>query len=381
MKELENIPEISFINNDSIDDILSRLVEDYEAELSKIEGREIHISGSSKVMAELKTIALEFSQMYQMVDRAGKQGTLKYSYGEYLDNIAAGKNTVRNPASPASVKMRFHILEARESAVSIPVGTRVSNNGDLYFETKEYFEIRPGELYVDADLTCSTNGEIGNNISLGDINVLVDPINYIYKVENITVSSGGTDIETDDSLRQRTMLAPSAYSVAGPAAAYEYWIKTFKSNIIDVKVTTDEAATVNIIVLLENGELPNDQMLEDITEFISDSNIRPLTDKVTVNAPEVVEYGIELKYYINKSDKEKAVSIQTQALSAVDEYTKWQNTVIGRDINPDELMKYLKNAGVKRVEITKPTYQVLEDNQVASLTQNVAITYGGIEND
>ena len=382
MNELNNTPEISFIGNETASGIVERLKSNYEAELSRLEGKTIHISSASKVMAELKAVGLEFAQILQMIDRAGKQGMLKYSYGEYLDNLAASKNTQRNPAQAATVTVRFSLEETRASAVGIPTGTRVSNDGEIYFETKEYVEIAAGSQYVDVEMTCTESGEVGNDIQIGEINILVDPVNYIYSVSNIDVSSGGADIEDDESLRERTFLAPSAYSVAGPADAYVYMVKSFNNGISDVKVTTDTAtAIVHIIVLMDNGEIPDSRILSDISDYINQPHIRPLTDQVVVEAPTAVNYDIELTYYINRSDTAKATTIQAAALEAINKYIEWQSGKIGRDITPDKLTQLLMDAGVKRVEITEPQYQAVDDDEVAALNSELSITYGGIAND
>lgn len=382
MTELNNTPEISFIDNETVSGIVERLTSNYESELSKLEGKTVHISTASKQMAEIKAMALEIAQIYQLIDRAGKQGTLKYSYGEFLDNLAAAKNTTRNPAQPATATVRFYLEEIRTSAVGIPAGTRVSNDGEIFFETKEYCEIAAGSEYIDIEMTCTESGEIGNNIPIGDLNILVDPINYINEVKNIDVSNGGANVEDDESLRERTFLAPSAYSVAGPPDAYIYLIKTFDTNISDVNVETDRGtAIVHIRVLMKGGKIPDNKILEDIMEFISKPNIRPLTDQVIVEAPEAVNYNISLKYYINKSDRAKATTIQNAALAAINQYVEWQSMAIGRDITPDKLTQLLMEAGVKRVEITEPTYQALSASQVAVLDSDMAITYGGIVDD
>ena len=379
---LINTPDISFIESETTETILSRLVSNYESELSRLEGRTVKLSAASKIQAEINAVALELTQIYQIIDRAGKQGLLKYAYGAFLDNLAAAKNTERKTATAATVTVRFFLEETRESAVGIPAGTRVSNDGSIFFESQEYTEIESGNKYVDVNMICSEKGIIGNDIAIGNITTLVDPINYINEVSNITVSGGGCDIESDESLRKRIFLAPSSYSVAGPVDAYVYWVKTFNNDIADVNVSTDRGtAVVHIRVLLSEGRIPNAQTLSQLQEFINDSNIRPLTDQVVVEAPETVNYDIEFTYYINKSDRAKALAIQNAANEAVEKYIAWQSAVIGRDITPDKLVQFLMDAGVKRVEITSPVYTSISDQQVAKLNSETSITYGGIADD
>ena len=379
---LINTPDISFIESETTETILSRLVSNYESELSRLEGKTVNLSAASKIQAEINAVALELTQMYQLIDRAGKQGLLKYAYGAFLDNLAAAKNTERKSATAATVTVRFSLEETRESAVGIPAGTRVSNDGSIFFESQEYTEIESGNEYVDVNMTCSEKGIVGNDIPVGEITTLVDPINYVNEVSNITVSGGGSDTESDESLRERVFLAPSSYSVAGPVDAYVYWVKTFNNDIADVNVSTDTGtAVVHIRVLLSEGRIPNTQTISQLQEFINDSNIRPLTDQVVIEAPETVNYDIEFTYYINKSDRAKALAIQNAANEAVEKYIAWQSAVIGRDITPDKLVQFLMDAGVKRVEITSPVYTSISDQQVAKLNSETSITYGGIADD
>lgn len=99
-----------------------------------------------------------------------------------------------------------------------------------------------------------------------------------------------------------------------------------------------------------------------------------------IAAPEVKEYNIDLKYYINASQKNIAVTIQSEVEKAIKEYNKWQQIKIGRDINPDELLSYIKQAGAKRAIITEPVFKAIGETSIAKLV-NVNVMYGGLEDD
>ena len=113
---------------------------------------------------------------------------------------------------------------------------------------------------------------------------------------------------------------------------------------------------------------------------LRDNDIRPVTDHVTVAAPETVDYAINMKYFINQSDLNKVDTIKNEVNSAITEYINWQRGAIGRDINPSELTKLVINAGAKRVEIKSPVFTVIDATAVAKLTAQT-VTYGGVEND
>ena len=109
------------------------------------------------------------------------------------------------------------------------------------------------------------------------------------------------------------------------------------------------------------------------------SDIRPLTDKVTVSAPETVAFDIDVTFYIPQPDAASATVIAAAATQAVEEYVTWQTSKMGRDINPSYLTAKLMEAGVKRVEVRKPVFTVVDDIKVAKLG-NKSVLNGGIEN-
>ena len=105
------------------------------------------------------------------------------------------------------------------------------------------------------------------------------------------------------------------------------WYKT-------VFVTSESPGEVDIYVLLEDGELPGEEFISGLQDFLDDETRRPLTDHVVVKAPQTVEYTIEGTYYISRDRQEMAAVIQKQVEAARDEFIRWQKSAIARDINP-----------------------------------------------
>ena len=105
-----------------------------------------------------------------------------------------------------------------------------------------------------------------------------------------------------------------------------------------------------------------------------------MTDFVTVSAPGVRTYDLELTYYIGRSDKAQATAIQGRVAEAVAAYNRWQTTEIGRDINPSELVRRIREAGAKRPIVASPEYAPIGDTEVAQVG-TVKVSYGGLEDD
>ena len=370
LKSIINLPDVSFIDNDTLNDMVTRLVANYEARYEELTGTAITLAPADPMRLLIYAAALELYQIEAYVDRAGKQDLLKYSYGDYLDNLAANRGVTRLPASAATTTLRFTLSAAMGYDIIIPAGTRVTNaNG-----------ISAGDTTVDVAASCTEVGTAGNDILAGQLSVIVDAVNYVASVTNLTETSGGANIETDASLAERVFLAPSAYSVAGPAEAYIYHVKSFDASIGSVTVLSPSACVVNIYVLNADGTLPDSDTVDAISDYIESAGIRPLTDQVNVNTPTSVSFDVDLTYYVNSTDTSAAASIQAAVADAVDEYVKWQTTQIGRDVNPSELIKRVILAGAKRVTVTSPTFTQLTDTQVAQLDSKT-VTYGGVEDD
>lgn len=377
--EILNLPDVSFIDDKQLDQVQEEMVRDYQNRYAEITGKEIVLDRADPISLILYALSVQVYQSMLYVDKTGKQDLLKYSYGPFLDNLAAMKGITREQAKPSRAMVRFTLSGIRPDIVEIPVGTRVTN-GDIYFQTEAYASIESGQTQVDVPCICMSPGTQGNNLGVGEINVLVDPVPYVAKISNTEPTSGGTNIEDDETLKDRIYIAPSKYSVAGPEDSYRYWARTYNANITDVLIFSDNPVDVTIEFIMKDGELPSESMVRGLQTYLANEQIRPLTDKVTVKAPDTVDYKINLKYFVNKSDLKKVDTIKAAVEKAINDYVIWQRSKIGRDINPSQLIQMVVAAGAKRAEVTLPVFQVIGKANVAKLSDKV-VTYGGLEDD
>lgn len=378
---IQNTPDVSFIDNKTIDDVRGDMVADFEAFMTEASGSRVSLGRASVHRMILYSAAAQIYQAMQYIDRAGKQSLLKYSYSEFLDNLALLKGVTREPAKAATTTIRFTASATRTLATPIPAGTRISSSGSVYFQTTEYAEIPAGNLTVDVPAECTVTGKDGNGLAIGEVSTIVDPIPYITSATNLTATEGGADVEDDATLAERVYLAPGAYSTAGPEDGYLYHAKAYNAAIGDVVATSNqEAGQVDIVFIMADGSTPGSSMISGLQAYLSGKTIRPMTDKLTVSAPEEIAYNIELTYYINRSDSARAVAIQAAVAQAVEDYKVWQRT-IGRDVNPSQLAAMVMEAGAKRVTVTAPTFATVAATKVAALSGSASVTYGGLEDD
>lgn len=381
-KILQDLPDISFIENRSIDDVRRDMVGDFEAFMSEATGKPFALERADPHRMELYAMSTQFYHGLQYVDRAGKLNLLKYTYGAFLDNVAVIKSVTRQQAKAATTTLRFTLSAARAAATGIPQGTRVSTpTGSVYFQTTEYAEIPEGFASVDVPAICTEVGTAGSDLEPGELNTMVDPVPYMASVVNVTKTAGGAEKENDDSMKERVFLAPGSYSTAGPDGGYRYWVKSYNTAIGDVQITSDHAAgTVDICFLMADGSAPSQEMITGLLDFLQEQNVRPTNDLVRASAPEEVPYTVDLQYWIGKSDTARASAIQTAVEAAVAKYVRWQRA-IGRDINPSQLVAAVVAAGAKRVKVNAPVDTQVGSTQVAALSGIAVVSYGGLEND
>lgn len=380
LDEIYNYPEISFMGDLTLDELMGEMVADFTNKYTELTGKKITLAKADPNRMILYAAALQIYQGFVNIDKAGKMNYLKYTSGDYLDNLCALKGIKRSQGSAAQTMLRFTLSAEQNSVITIPMGTRATDGNENYFFTTEVAEIPIGDMTVDVPAESASVGTEANDIEIGEIKTLVDYIPYVESASNITKTQGGSGVEDDDALKERFYLAPSGYSVAGSEAAYEYWTKAYNTGITDVRVTSPEPCVVKIYVLLEGGKIPEELFLSELEDYLADENIRPLTDQVSVCAPERRMYNVSLKYYVTRSNASNAVSIQSKVEQAIENYIAWQCEKIGRDINPDMLVQNIIAAGAKRVEISDPIYQAIGASAIAQMADKTVI-YGGIEDD
>ena len=368
-----NEPNNLNLLSDNPQEIESSIINAYNA--LRVESGEKEITAASPIYIFLKSIAYVLSCYSALINEKIKQNFIDYASGEYLDALGKLTGTIRLHATKSLCTVRFTRVAGTSNTVLIPKGTRVTADSVIYFGTKENAEIAAGADTVDVIVEAVEAGSAANGYKVGSIKQIVDNIAYLKSVENITESKDGTDIESDESYKERIFLAPETFSVAGPKLAYVYHTKSVSSEIIDVAVVSDEPGVVKIYPLLSGGTMPSEELLQSINNKLSASDVRPLTDKVEVLEPVRKEYNIDLDYYLYE---ERDAIPDEKVQKVVSDYIMWQKSVLGRDINPDKLIADLQALGIKRVVIREPVFTKVESNELA-LCISASASFKGLE--
>lgn len=377
-----------------VDADTSAVVADLIAKYESMTGQTLHPASPDRLFVMWAASAIV--QLKNDINRAANQNLPSRASEENLDELGELFFTKTRPeAKSASCTVRFHISEAQTSSVLIPSGTRITDaSSTLFWQTVADIYIPIGGAFADATVLCQTAGASGNGYVVGQLNTLVDLFPYYDHCGNLTASDGGADAATDAEFYQLMRMSEDARSTAGPGGAYIYWAKSVSNEIADVKaILPNDANTgapmggrVHIYALMNDGTIASPTIKERIAAACSDDEVRPLTDFVSVEDPTVIPYDIDLTYYIPIDTKQSAVEVEEAVSSAIGEYKAWQSGRLGRDINPSKLAQLLMSTGIKRVDITTPTFRKLGDGSNHTAPEiaqagTVRIINGGYEHE
>lgn len=347
----------------------------------------------------LQALVLIAAQLRAAIDFSGKQNLLRYVSSLYIEAYAELWGLSPIPAGPSVVTLRF--TASTPGVLTIPAGKRATNGMNTWAVVSATTS-EAGASYVDAVAHCTVNGAGTNGVAAGQIDTLVDTIPGIASVSNTTATISGRDVETTEQLRERIRDAPESTSTAGPRAAYRALSLAASTAVADVAVlgprdadyvSYDAPTAGEVHILVIEGERddegtvtsvipdPTDGLLTTVDEALSAEDVRPLGDYVNVSAPVFVDFEVVATYYISRDRSESAAEIQEAVEAAFDAYLLWQQSKVGRDINPSSLIGRLYAAGAKRVVVTEPAFESLLRDQAARLSGYGTLTHGGVEDE
>jgi phage-related baseplate assembly protein len=343
-----------------------------------ITGRKLFPGQPERIFCEFMSYLLALER--NKLDMAARSQLLAYSSGVLLDHIGARSYCQRLPAAPARTELSVRLNTALPSAWIMPQGTRVTGDSKIFFATESALVIPEGMREGSVAIVCTQAGAGGNGYKAGQITLLVDPLPYVERVANTEETSGGADVEDDDRYRERIHLAPAQWSTAGPDDAYRYWAMSAHQEIADVAVYSPAPVEVELYILLTEGRVPDEAMLDLVRGVFARRDRVPLTDRITVYPPTPIPYSLSCTWWIDRDRESRAGAVRVAAEQAMREFVAWQRERIGRDLNPSELVHRIMRAGAKRVQADSPSFTVLHSWELAVPEGEPELKFGGVEN-
>ena len=123
------------------------------------------------------------------------------------------------------------------------------------------------------------------------------------------------------------------------------------------------------------GNVPDAETLSAVEAALYDKTVRPLGDRVTVQAVTIVQYQITAEVIVPLGPDASAIGTTIAANVAA---YKDAPRRIGRDVARSAIYAALHVAGVERVNLTQPAADVALDHSQASQCTAVNITVNGV---
>jgi phage-related baseplate assembly protein len=189
----------------------------------------------------------------------------------------------------------------------------------------------------------------------------LDHIASFFKVERQLLDPGDqassppipATYEDDERLRRRMMLAPEGYTTAGSIGSYVFHALSADAKVKDVDVQSPQPCEILVTVLSNEGNGEPDQALLDSVDTALDGRyVRPLGDRVTVQAAQIIKYSIDAEVVMFTGP---AISSVLNAAGSALEQFRSDSHKLGRDITALDLQCAIHQPGVHSVRMSQPS--------------------------
>lgn len=283
----------------------------------------------SDLGARFQAVASELYSLSCYGDYILRQSFPQTASGTELDYHAALRDITRKSASKSSGELTFYVDEPIETELTVPKGTvcSVKDSPYIQFETSSEAVISAGETEISVSASAIAAGA-QYNAKAQTITVMVDCPKGISGVRNDEAFIGGTDDETDESLRRRIL---SAYSVAPTGvneSAFEQAI-TRIDDVVDCKFMRSNAL-YTIYLRTKSGTLPISlsNKVSNAAQIITMAGCYSTTKLAS-------ELPTDLCVYINKSAFENE-KLKSALIEEIKRY--FDRLKIGESLNLNKLI-------------------------------------------
>lgn len=209
----------------------------------------------------------------------------------------------------------------------------------------------------------------------------LDHLAALYGAARLTVTpadpatGAAAVLEDDAAFRARVVLAPHAFSVAGPELAYVYHARSAHASITDATAVSPSPGAVTVTVMAGDSGVPSDTVLDAVRGALDD-DVRPLTDFVTVQAATAMPFTVQAELHVFAGPDQNLI-LQT-ALDALNVYLASARR-LGRDVPRSALIAALHVANVQRVNLIEPATDIAVASHQFADAGELAVTVAGTE--
>lgn len=294
-------------NRPTLPDIISRIETDYVSRLGVKEP-----ARAAFVRAQSRAFAGAVHGLYGYLEFISQQALPDTAVDEYLERWCSIFGIFRIPATFASGNVTITGITGN----IVPAGTIVQTGDQIQYETTADVTLAGGT--ATATVTCLDAGAVGNQVSGAALSFL-SPVAGINSGATVATGgiTGGSDQESQESLRQRLIARIQTPPQGGNAADYEKWAQEADPSVTRVWVTPLEmgAGTVTVRFVTDDapgGPIPTTPVVDAVDAYIQ--TVRPVTANVFVVAPVLNEADFSIQLSPNTQAVRDAVTAELKDL-------------------------------------------------------------------
>ncbi|AZC31532.1 Baseplate assembly protein J [Pseudomonas chlororaphis subsp. piscium] len=209
--------------------------------------------------------------------------------------------------------------------------------------------------------------QLAANVNLQRLVVQAEDLNAVPPVEQV--------LEADDALRERVQLVYEGLTTAGPRNSYILHARNASGRVADATAESPAPAEVVVTVLdLDGTGLPSPDLLEAVRVYLSDDNVRPVADRLTVQAAEILPYRVDAVVYMSGTGPENEAILA----ECKERLEAWVNPRrrLGQEVARSGVDAQLHIAGVRRVELMGWS-DIRPTKAQAAWCEDISVTRGG----
>lgn len=263
------------------------------------------------------------------------------------------------PSIVESLDFEVILTERKAALIAIfPADQRDAIAATLALESEPLTKFLQENAYRELLLRARVNKASVSNMLAWSTDADLDNLVANWNVARLTVQQGDpsaippvqTIMESDEALRERSLLAWDALSVAGPREAYRYHARTADGAVMDAEPTSPNPGVVDVYILAATGDgTPSAELLTKVADYLTNEDRVPLTDNVHVKAAQILPYTLTISLFIPAAGP-SAAAITAEAERRLTEVINPRRR-IGVEVPRSLLEAALHVPGVRKVEL------------------------------
>ncbi|WP_189486104.1 baseplate assembly protein [Asticcacaulis endophyticus] len=210
----------------------------------------------------------------------------------------------------------------------------------------------------------------------------LDQLGVIFGVRRLEITPADVEagtaavMESDDEFRERILLAPEGYSVAGPVGAYIFHAKSADADVADASVISPDPGEVLVTILSRSANgAASPELIATVSAALSDETVRPLTDFVTIQAATLTTWQIvaDITTYAGPDAAVVIAQGRTNAEALIARQYR-----LGMRPTRSAIIAALHVEGVQNVVLTSPAADIVIGPTEASRCTMITLNHDGV---